>query len=248
MSLNSKKILTTAIVVLVLSSAVLYLLPKLKLIIPIKVKYSRAGAPGVYLVPVERKVADIQENLAGQAHAGAWFSFAAPWAIEKHHLSEYAEAFVFSEERVLVVSPQKEQERIVAKLLGGEAEEARAMKRLLGEENLGSEYAAISYCLSTTPDRAGLLTPIHELSRLAPMLILKSVFSNLGDVIYRFSLRGAKGFQFGNPATAPDVYVYLFDPSDRMYRMKFSAISQEAIDYVLSTIVFPGAPAAGLPG
>lgn len=248
MPLNSKKILATALVVLVLASAVLYLLPKLKLIIPIKVKYSRAGAPGVYLVPVERKVAGIQENNTGRSHDGAWFRFAAPWAAEKHHLSEYAEAFVFSQERVMVVSPQKEQERIVAKLLGGEPEEASAMKRLLGEENVGSEYAAVNYCLNTTPDRAGMLTPMHELSRLPPMLILKSVFSGLGDVIYRFSLRDAKGFQFGNPATAPDVYVYLFDPSDRMYRMKFSAFSQEAIDYVLSTIAFPGAPAAKLPG
>jgi hypothetical protein len=70
------------------------------------------------------------------------------------------------------------------------------------------------------------------------MLILKKAFSGLGDVIYRFSLVESKGFQFGNPATASDVYVYLFDPSDRMFRMKFTSMTQGEIDFFLTSIEF----------
>jgi hypothetical protein len=67
-------------------------------------------------------------------------------------------------------------------------------------------------------------------------------------VIYRFSLGETKGFQFGNPATASDVYVYLFNPSDRMFRMKFTSLTQGEIDFFLTSIDFFAPPNRTRPG
>jgi hypothetical protein len=230
-------------VLLTLLTAGAYLLPKLTLIIPIKVDYSRVGAPRVYLLPVDRLIRVSEDiRVVGVRHAGAWFSFATPFDIEKNYQSEHAQAFLFGNRKSFVVSPQIETERIVKKLLAGRTAENRKMKRLLGEENIASEYAALDLCLTTTPEPVGLSSSMKELSRTTLMLILKKAFSGLGDVIYRFSLGESKGFQFGNPATAPDVYVYLFSPSDRMFRMKFTSMTQGEIDFFLNSIEFSALP------
>lgn len=230
-------------VLLTLLTAGAYLLPKLTLIIPIKVDYSRVGAPRVYLLPVDRLIRVSEDiRVVGVRHAGAWFSFATPFDIEKNYQSEHAQAFLFGNRKSFVVSPQMETERIVKKLLAGRTAENRKMKRLLGEENIASEYAALDLCLTTTPAPVGLSSSIRELSRTTLMLILKKAFSGLGDVIYRFSLGESKGFQFGNPATATDVYVYLFSPSDRMFRMKFTSMTQGEIDFFLTSIEFSTLP------
>ena len=230
-------------VLLTLLTAGAYLLPKLTLIIPIKVDYSRVGAPRVYLLPVDRLIRVSEDiRVVGVRHAGAWFSFATPFDIEKNYQSEHAQAFLFGNRKSFVVSPQMETERIVKKLLAGRTAENRKMKRLLGEENIASEYAALDLCLTTTPAPVGLSSSMKELSRTTLMLILKKAFSGLGDVIYRFSLGESKGFQFGNPATASDVYVYLFSPSDRMFRMKFTSMTQGEIDFFLTSIEFSALP------
>ncbi|MGA8242142.1 MAG: hypothetical protein WB818_16335 [Desulfobacterales bacterium] len=236
---HKKNIFISIAVLSILSTAGIYLLPKLTLIIPIKVDYSRVGAPRVYLLPVERLIRVSEDKrVGGVRHTGAWFSFAAPFDIEKNYDSDHAQAFLFDNRKSFVVSPQLETERIVKKLLAGGAAETRKMKRLLGEENIASEYAALDLCLTTTPEPVGLSSSIRELSRTSLMLILKKAFSGLGDVIYRFSLGETKGFQFGNPVTASDVYVYLFSPSDRMFRMKFTAMTQGEIDFFLTSIEF----------
>lgn len=239
-----KKIIFISIAVLLtLLTAGACLLPKITLIIPIKVDYSRVGAPRVYLLPVDRPIRVSEDKrVGGVRHTGAWFSFAAPFDIEKNYDSEHAQAFLFGNRKSFIVSPQLETERIVKKLLAGGAAEARKMKRLLGEENIASEYAALDLCLTTTPEPVGLSSSIRELSRTTLMLILKKAFSGLGDVIYRFSLGETKGFQFGNPVTASDVYVYLFSPSDRMFRMKFTSMTQGEIDFFLTSIDFSAPP------
>jgi len=240
---HKKIILISIPFVLILLAAGAYLLPKITLIIPIKVDYSRVGAPRVYLLPVDRLIRLPEDKqVGGVRHAGAWFSFATPFDIEKNFESEHAQAFLFGNRKSLVVSPQMETERMVKKLLAGGTAENRKMKRLLGEENIASEYAALDLCLTTTPEPVGLSSSIKELSRTTLMLILKKAFSGLGDVIYRFSLGGSKGFQFGNPATASEVYVYLFSPSDRMFRMKFTSMTQGEIDIFLTSIEFSAPP------
>jgi hypothetical protein len=243
---HKKHIFISIAVLLILAAAAVYLLPRLTLIIPIKVDFSRVGAPRVYLLPIDRPIRVTEDKRGGGVrHAGAWFSFATPFDIEKNYESEHAQAFLFGNHKSLVVSPQLETERIVKKLLEGEAAEARNMKRLLGEENIASEYAALDLCLTTTPAPVGLSSSIGDLSRTTLMLILKKAFSGLGDVIYRFNLGESKGFQFGNPATASDIYVYLFSPSDRMFRMKFTSMTQGEIDFFLTSIDFSGKRSQG---
>jgi len=240
---HKKVVFISIAVLLILLTAAAYLLPKLTLIIPIKVDYSRVGVPRVYLLPVDRLIRVSEDKqVGGVRHTGAWFSFATPFDIEKNFESEHAQAFLFDNRKSLVVSPQMETERMVKKLLAGGTAENRKMKRLLGEENIASEFAALDLCLTTTPEPVGLSSSIKELSRTTLMLILKKAFSGLGDVIYRFSLGGSKGFQFGNPASASEVYVYLFSPSDRMFRMKFTSMTQGEIDFFLTSIEFSAPP------
>jgi hypothetical protein len=240
---HKKIILISLPFVLILLGTGAYLLPKLALIIPIKVDYSRVGAPRIYLLPVDRLIRVAEDKrVGGVRRAGAWFSFATPFDIEKNFESEHAQAFLFGNRKSLVVSPQMETERMVKKLLAGETAENRKMKSLLGEENISSEYALLDLCLTTTPEPVGLTTSTRELERTTLMLILKKAFSGLGDVIYRFSLGESKGFQFGDPVTAGDVYVYLFSPSDRMFRMKFISMTQREIDFFLTSIEFSALP------
>jgi hypothetical protein len=237
--LPKKIIIVSIALLLTLLTAGAYLLPKLTLIIPIKVDYSRVGAPRIYLVPVDRIIrVSEDERVGGVHHAGAWFSFTTPFNIERGYDSEHAQAFLFGNRKSFVVSPQLETERIVKKLLAGGTAESRKMRRLLGEENIASEFSALNLCLTTTPEPVGLSSSIRELSRTTLLLIIKKAFSGLGDVIYRFSLGESKGFQFGNPATASDVYVYLFSPSDRMFRMKFTSMTQDEIDSLITSIEF----------
>ena len=241
--LPRKTIIVSIALLLTLLTAGAYLLPKLTLIIPIKVDYSRVGAPRIYLVPVDRIIrVSEDERVGGVRHAGTWFSFTTPFNIERGYDSEHAQAFLFGNRKSFVVSPQPETERIVKKLLAGGTAESRKMRRLLGEENIASEFSALNLCLTTTPEPVGLSSSIRELSRTTLLLILKKAFSGLGDVIYRFSLGESKGFQFGNPVTAADVYVYLFSPSDRMFRMKFTSMTQGEIDFFLTSIEFSTLP------
>jgi hypothetical protein len=240
---HKKIILISLPFVLILLAAGAYLLPKLALIIPIKVDYSRVGVPRIYLLPVDRLIRVAEDKrVGGVRHAGAWFSFTTPFDIQKSFDSDHAQAFLFGNRKSLVVSPQMVTERMVKKLLAGETAESRKMKRVLGEENIASEYAVLDLCLTTTPEPVGLSSSTRELARTTLMLILKKAFSGLGDVIYRFSLGESKGFQFGDPATASDVYVYLFSPSDRMFRMKFTSMTQGEIDFFLTSIEFSAPP------
>lgn len=236
---TKKNIFFSVAVLSVLSTAGIYLLPKLILIIPIKVDYSRVGAPSVYLLPVDRPIRVSEDSRGGGVrYDGSWFSFAVPFHIERNDESEHAQAILFANRKSFVVSPQQETERMVRRLLAGGASEARKMTHLLGEDNIASEYAVLDLCLKTTPEPVGLSSSMRELSRTTLMLIIKKAFSGLGDVIYRFSLGESKGFQFGNPATASEVYVYLFNPSDRMFRMKFTSMTQPEIDFLLASITF----------
>jgi hypothetical protein len=188
-------------------------------------------------VPVKRTV-QIPTTNAGKNNkvVSKWFTFKAPGLLVKKFDSEFAQAFEFDRGQRVLFSRQNEENSIVKALLGKNPREAAQMRLLLGKDNLQSEYAVINFCLHTTPEQAGFFSPKVELTRIQTMLILKSVFSQMGDVIYKFRLSQSKGFQFGDPAMTDQVYVYLFDDSDRMFRMQFMAATQAEIDSVLTSI------------
>jgi hypothetical protein len=121
------------------------------------------------------------------------------------------------------------------------------MEKLLGEENLRSEFAVLDFCLNMTPDRAGPMSSLRDLTRIQTMLILKSAFTPLGEEIYTFHLEGVQGFQFGDPDVSREIYVYLFDDADHLYRTKFHGATQHEIDALLASIEPTPANAAGKP-
>ena len=233
----TKKIILPAIALaFVLGGSAAYLFPRLKIVIPIRMKYSRDASPRMYLVPQERVFAAPVDLDGGYEYASGNLRFTVPLKAIKTFDSEYARAFVFEESKTVIVSKQKEGEGVLNALLAGQPEQAEAMRRFWGHENLQSEYAAVKFCLHATPDKGGIFTSRTELVRLPSLLLLKAVYSPLGDIIYQFETDRFRGFQFGDPRTAQEVFVYLFDMSDHLYRIKLSSLGQEEIDLLLASI------------
>jgi hypothetical protein len=221
---------------LLLASAVVLSLPRLRLLVALKSEYSRANAPWAYRLPEKRTVQTAASESQRRRLSCDWFSFQPPWEAKQELRSEHAQAFVFGSKRIFIVSLRPEQEGILKALLGGDPTEAREMQLLIGEDNLRSEFAALDFCLRVSPDQAGVLSSTRDLTRITSMLILKSVFTPLGDEIYTFRIGDLQGFQFGNPDTASVIYIYLFDTDDRLFRMKINDVTQSEIDVLLASI------------
>jgi hypothetical protein len=232
------KLWIAAVVLLLVGIAVVLLLPRVRLLMSLKSDYSRDKAPWAYQIPMERTIEGSAEAVRTERLSCAWFSFNAPWQGGQTFESEHAKAFVFNGQKAFVVALRPKEEGIVKALLGSDPDEAREMKQLLGEDNLRSEFAALDFCLRVTPEQAGPMSSVRDLTRIATMLILKSAFTPLGNEIYTVRLAALQGFQFGNPAAATEIYVYLFDPADRLYRTKFHAVTQSEIDAILASIEF----------
>ena len=235
---NKKILLTVLIPLVVIGGLAAFLTPKLRIILPLRMKYSMESSPGVYLIPQKRQI-QVAGNKEGRYRysAGSLY-FNVPRRVARSFRSEHAWAFVFDGNRTLIVSSKSERQGVLKALLGGNPAEAEEMLRFMGEENLASEYSAVAFCLNSTPAKAGVFTPQKELLRIPPMLILKSAYGALGKTIYQFETDHFRGFQFGDPAAADAVYVYLYDASDRLHRIKCSGLSQEEIDLILAAIRF----------
>ncbi len=234
--LSKKMILAAIALTLVLGGVAAYLFPRLKIIIPIRMKYSRDASPRMYLVPQQRRMAAPVDPDGGFEYASGHLRFRVPQKAIRVFDSEYAQAFLFEESKSVIVSGQREGEGVLSALLGGRPEQAEAMRQFWGQENLLSEYAVVKFCLHATPDKGSIFSPTAELMRLPSMLLLKAVYSPLGDVIYQFETERFRGFQFGNPQTSPDVFVYLFDVSDHLFRIKLTSLDQQEIDLLLASI------------
>ena len=234
--LTKKIILPTVAAVFVVGGLTAYLLPKLKIIVPLRLKYSQDASPRMYLVPQKRNIDASVSADDGYPYESGNLRFRLQWKAIRSFESEYAQAFVFEGEKTVIVSGQKKGEGILPALLGDLPEQAEAMRQFWGEENLQSEYAVFRYCLNATPDKGGVFTDRAELLRLPSLLLLKAVYSPLGDVIYQFETRQFRGFQFGNPGTAQEIFVYLYDSSDQLFRFKLSALDQQEIDRLLASI------------
>ncbi len=234
--LTKKTVLPAIAVLFVIAGLGAYLFPKLKIIIPMRMKYSRDASPRMYLVPQKRAVAEPADREGGYEYASGNLRFRVPSKALRTFRSDYARAFVFESSKTVIVSSQKEGEGVLDALLGAHPGQAEAMRRFWGHENLQSEYAVVNFCLHATPDKGSLFTSRTELMRLPSMLLLKAVYSPLGDVIYQFETKRFRGFQFGDPQTTREVFVYLFDLSDHLFRIKLSSLGQQEIDLLLASI------------
>jgi len=235
--LERKVLLPTIAAVFVLGGLTVYLFPTLKVIVPLRLKYTRNKSPRMYLVPKDRVVTDGVDSDSGYEYTSGNLRFRVPLQAIRTFDSEYAKAFVFADGKSVIVAGQKDGDGVLSALLGDDPEQAEAMRRFWGEENLRSEYAAVKTCLHATPDKGGIFSSRTELMRLPSMLLLKAAYSPLGDVIYQYETKRFRGFQFGNPQQGRAVFVYLFDMSDRLYRIKLSALDQKEIDLLLASVV-----------
>lgn len=236
--INKRIILPALALMVVLGGSAAYLYPRLKIIIPIRLKYSRDASPRMYLVPQKRPIAQPAGRGDGFEYTSGQLRFRTPDDALKTFDSDFARAFVFAGGKSVVVSGQKDGEGVLNALLGGRPEQAEAMRRFWGPENLQTEYAAVNFCLHATPDQGSIFSSRKELMRLPSMLLLKAVYSPLGDVIYQFETDRFRGFQFGDPQSSQAVYVYLFNETDRLFRIKLSSLDQVEIDRLLASITF----------
>ena len=108
------------------------------------------------------------------------------------------------------------------------------MKALLGEKNLKLEYDIINLCLNTSPDQATLFTPLKDLVKISTMLVLRAAF--IADKIYKFSINNLKGFQFVTNENPNFVRVHLFDSKNQHFEITLISVSQDEIDFILSSI------------
>jgi hypothetical protein len=234
--LKKKYILPAIAVLFVIGGSTAYLFPKLKIIIPLRLKYTRSASPRMYLVPQERTITDSTDKDGGFEYASGHLRFRIPLQAVQVFNSEHARAFVFEGSKSVIVSGQKDGDGVLNALLGEDPDQAEAMRQFWGRENLESEYAAVKVCLHATPDKGNLFSSRMELMRLPSMLLLKAVYSPLGDVIYQYETKRYRGFQFGNPQQSEAIFVYLFDTSDRLFRIKLSSLDQKEIDSLLASV------------
>lgn len=234
--LSRKIVAWTVALILVFGVSAVVLIPRLKIIIPLRFKYSRDESPRMYQVPRKRTVAATVDPAGGHTYRSGKLRFKTPSKAVRTLDSEFAQAFVFTGSKVVIVSTQKEGEGVLDALLGEHPDQADAMRRFWGSEILQSEYALVKGCLYATPDMGGIFTSKAELLRLPSMLLLKAVYSPLGNVVYQFETEKFRGFQFGDPQTSREIFVYLFDRSDQLFRIKLAMLDQVEIDSLLASI------------
>ena len=87
-----------AIVVFGLSAA--YVFPRLKIIIPLRYKYSRDAAPHMYRVPRIRTVSAAVETAGGFEYGSGKLLFRVPTEAIRTLDTEFARAFVFAGSKV----------------------------------------------------------------------------------------------------------------------------------------------------
>ncbi len=224
---KKKIIIAITIIILILASLLYYFSLELSVIVATKLHYSRVKTPSAYAVPLDRivdaKAKDFKSSLSCK-----WFKFKTPWKLLERHEGSTSNVFlVFSDESI-----RKGMEIGVENILITSHSEYRNFQPLLDKLNLTSEYLIADFCLRTTPDDVAFLTPKDKLAIIPSMLILKTMYTAYGNVIYRFSVNDLKCFQFSNPETPAFLRVLVFDNLNRVF------ITQEEIDSILSSIKF----------
>lgn len=237
--LKSKKVSIPAAFLLVVAVILVSFSDRLTSFIVVNYLYSKTKTPGMYLIPIAREVQNSWEKRTDQHDLSTGnIKFRAPWILREKAELNYGTLFAFLNKKGIEISQKNDDERLLLSLLEDDPNEIQKMELLYGKENLESEYAFVNLILHTIPDQAGLFKPLPELVRVHPLLLYKTLYSHLGDDIYKFRINDIKGFQFGNPQNAENVWVHLFSENDQVYKLHFVGATQAEVDYILSTIEF----------
>jgi hypothetical protein len=191
-----------------------------------KNSYSRANQPDYYIVPVERKIADIENQTQDNVKVNyANLEITLPCKkIIKRRDSELncipvtaitldkgaGKGFMINSP---IISPPKNKD---------------------GE---GTSFDTYSKMLYMTPDQINFFSITKNNNEKFLLLIHKPITEfHLGS-IYKFETSNVRGFQFFSQYLKKEfVLVRIFDKNDHQYELLFFAFSQPEIDYTLASI------------
>ena len=237
--LKSKKVIIPVSTLIIVAGTLIYFSDRLTSFIFLNFFYSEAKTPKAYLTPISREINLSQYKF--KAHSRLSYkhiNLKAPWELKERHDLDLSTFFVFVNKKGIEIQRQSDDESILKNLLKDEPIEVHKTKLLFGEKNLKSEYSIVNLILNTTPEQASLFKPLQALLRVHPLLLYKTLYSALADVIYKFNIDNFEVFQFGNPQNTENVRVHIFNKNGQVFRLHFIRATQAEIDYILSTIEF----------
>ena len=237
--IKSKKFIVPVSILLFILGTIFYFSDRLVIVIPTKLFYSKNKTPHAYQVPISRDLQTIKKEIkTSYKYSCRSFKFTVPWELREKNELDHTAVFAFVNKKGIAISPKAKDDGILNGFLEEGPSKFQETKLLYGEENLKSEYAFVNLILHTTPDQASILKPYRDIARIPSLLIMRVLYSSLGDVIYKFRLDNLKGFQFGNPQTTEHVYVHVFNEKNQIFKLHFVRATQAEIDYMLTSIDF----------
>jgi len=240
-----KKIVIAILVLLTICVILIFWAPNLysriRIYIEIKRNFSKSRTPWAYVVPVNRSLTSSVDS-SGTYHVYIYdgVEFKSPWgALIKDIDLESSKIFIFEKRKsIQIFNIDNNQFKIIESLIEKNSTDTQFYGEVFGNENIDSEYAIHNLSLATSPSQVKLLMPFNELGQKSVMLIVKAAIFVNSNKIFRFRNNNVRGFQFGEPDNYKDIPVHIFDKNDRLYRIIFSSVNQDEIDYILSSIKF----------
>lgn len=199
---------------------------------------SREKEPNAYIIPVPRSVHPADFNNKETVEISTdYIKLKVPWKIKQQVDNKDYNSIVFYDKKLVTIYNRLKEETIIDDFFKGTPEEIKGLKNLIGEEHIHSDFDFIRLILNTTPDQATLFTPTRVLGRISTVLILRAMYTPLGDTIFEFQMgSGLKGFQFRKASEKKLVRIFLFNEERLLFEIHFMLATQGEIDYVLSSI------------
>jgi hypothetical protein len=203
--------------------------------------FSRINQPSLYIVPVEGKISDIENQMQDNFKINyANFEMKLPCKKIEKRRDDSASKFKFTG---IIIDKSKGKGIFI---------EIPASIPPKDKNGKGISFETYSKMLYMTPDKFNFFKPFFlvankkEVEKYQEELLLfnlKSVSTVVPhlDGIYKFESSNVKGFQFidlYNIKKNKLVKVRIFDKNDNQYELTFIGFSQQEIDYTLASIRF----------
>lgn len=172
----------------------------------IEARYVGRKSPQIRITPVP--LSDLSTSTSGgQKVTRAGYEFEVPWAVDgkrTKQVSPTKEVIAFDSGNALLFSrmPPKE---FVNGLIKDWNMDADSVKRLYGDEVLGSDYSLADLILEATPQRVGLFSDRRQAVGTMMLLVLKGIMIPPGGEtgIFKVQTHNFRGFQYGDPRRRP---------------------------------------------
>lgn len=213
----------------------------------IKNDYSRANHPALYIVPVERKIAEIKDQTQDNVKINyANFEMKLPCKKIGEERIDFASLKCKSTNKELdSASKKRNLTSIRIDKSKGKGIYIEIPTFILPKDKYEKRtaYEKYSKILYMTPDQVNFFSLTKKNDEKYQLFWLKQVSIIVPhlDGIYKFETSDVKGFQFidlYNVKRNKYVKVLIFDKNDNTYELAFIGFSQKEIDYTLSSIRF----------